>query len=90
VYVQIQAGHSQSQITEHHIHAAQVLFPRAAAKGEARMFVPTDQPTGEPDSLTPWLVLGAAPWRARLHLQGMLPGRPSIVNEANMTGRRGA
>src|SRR5680860_667904 len=37
-YVQMKAGHSQSQITERYIHAAQVLFPGAAAKGEARMF----------------------------------------------------
>ncbi len=38
VYVQMKAGHSQSQITERYIHAAQVRFPGAAAKGEARMF----------------------------------------------------
>ncbi|HUP22978.1 MAG TPA: tyrosine-type recombinase/integrase [Thermoanaerobaculia bacterium] len=37
-YIQLKAGHSQSQITERYIHAAQVLFPGAAAKGEARMF----------------------------------------------------
>ena len=42
VYVQMKAGHSQSQITERYIHAAQVLFPGAAAKGEARMFALTD------------------------------------------------
>jgi len=41
VYVQMKAGHSQSQITERYIHAAQVLFPGAAAKGEARMFALT-------------------------------------------------
>ena len=40
-YVQMKAGHSQSQITERYIHAAQVLFPGAAAKGEARMFALT-------------------------------------------------
>jgi hypothetical protein len=38
----MQAGHSQSQITERYIHAAQVLFPGAAAKGEARMFALTE------------------------------------------------
>jgi integrase len=37
-YVQLKAGHSQSSITERYIHAAQVRFPGAAAKGEARMF----------------------------------------------------
>ena len=37
-YVQLKAGHSQSQITERYIHAAQVLFPGAAARGEERMF----------------------------------------------------
>jgi integrase len=41
-YVQMKAGHSQTQITERYIHAAQVLFPGAAAKGEARMFALTD------------------------------------------------
>jgi integrase len=39
-YVQLKAGHSQSQITERYIHASQVLFPGAAAKGEERMFGP--------------------------------------------------
>jgi integrase len=38
VYVQLKAGHSQSSITERYVHAAQVLFPGAAAKGEARTF----------------------------------------------------
>jgi len=37
-YVQLKAGHSQSQITERYIHASQVLFPGAAARGEERMF----------------------------------------------------
>lgn len=37
-YVQLKAGHSQSAITERYIHAAQVLFPGAAARGEERMF----------------------------------------------------
>jgi hypothetical protein len=45
------AGHSQSQITERCIHAGQVLFPGAAAKGDARMFALTDRPIGEPESL---------------------------------------
>jgi integrase len=49
VYVQMKAGHSQSQITERYIHAAQVLFPGAAAKGEARMFaLTTGLATGSP------------------------------------------
>lgn len=37
-YIQLKAGHSQSQITERYIHAAQVLFRGAAARGEERMF----------------------------------------------------
>jgi integrase len=37
-YIQLKAGHSQAQITERYIHAAQVLFPGAAAKAEGRMF----------------------------------------------------
>jgi hypothetical protein len=35
---QMRAGHSQGSITERYIHAAQVLFPGAAAKGEERIF----------------------------------------------------
>ena len=35
-YVQLKAGHSQGSITERYIHAAQVLFPGAAARGEER------------------------------------------------------
>ena len=38
IYVQLKAGHSSSAITERYLHAAQVLFPGAAAKGEERMF----------------------------------------------------
>ena len=38
VYVQLKAGHAQSAITKRYIHAAQVLFPGAAEKGEARLF----------------------------------------------------
>src|SRR5205807_1336933 len=43
-YVQLKAGHSQSAITERYIHAAQVLFPGAAARGEERMFGTTRKP----------------------------------------------
>ena len=39
-YVQLKAGHWQGAITERYIHAAQVLFPGAAARGEERMFGP--------------------------------------------------
>jgi integrase len=39
-YVQAKAGHSQGSITERYIHAAQVLFPGAAARAEERMFGP--------------------------------------------------
>ena len=38
VYVQLKAGHSQASITERYIHAAQVLFPGAAQRGEDRLF----------------------------------------------------
>jgi len=38
VYVQLRAGHSQGSITEKYIHAAQVLFPGAAQRGEDRIF----------------------------------------------------
>jgi len=38
IYVQARAGHSQGSITERYMHAAQVLFPGAAAKSEDRMF----------------------------------------------------
>ena len=37
-YVQMKAGHSQGTITERYIHAAQVLFPGAAERGENRVF----------------------------------------------------
>ena len=37
-YVQMKAGQSQGSITERYIHAAQVLFPGAAARAEERMF----------------------------------------------------
>jgi integrase len=41
-YVQLKAGHSQSAITERYIHAAQVLFPGASARGESRIFAAAD------------------------------------------------
>jgi integrase len=37
-YIQLKAGHAQGTITERYIHAAQVLFPGAAARGEERIF----------------------------------------------------
>ena len=37
-YIQMKAGHSQAAITERYIHAAQVQFAGAAARGEERMF----------------------------------------------------
>ena len=37
-YIQFKAGHSQGQITERYIHAAQVNFPGAAGRAEDRMF----------------------------------------------------
>ncbi len=42
-YIQHKAGHSQGQITERYIHAAQLHFPGAAAKAEERMFGSTVQ-----------------------------------------------
>jgi hypothetical protein len=38
VYVRMKAGHAQGSVTERYVHAAQVLFPGAAEKGEARLF----------------------------------------------------
>ena len=40
-YIQLKAGHSQGAITERYIHAAQVRFPGAAARAEARLFQAT-------------------------------------------------
>jgi integrase len=37
-YPQAKAGHSQFSITERYVHAAQVAFPGAAERGEARIF----------------------------------------------------
>jgi integrase len=45
-YVQLKAGHSQGSITERYIHAAQVLFPGAANRGEERMFGEAGSKTG--------------------------------------------
>ncbi|MGC9974063.1 MAG: site-specific integrase [Gaiellaceae bacterium] len=45
-YIQLKAGHSQGTITERYIHAAQVLFPGAAARAEERMFATKDCFTG--------------------------------------------
>jgi integrase len=41
-YIQHKAGHSQTAITERYIHAAQIQFPGAAARGEARLFAERD------------------------------------------------
>jgi integrase len=38
IYVQARAGHSQGAVTERYMHAAQVLFPKAAERSEERMF----------------------------------------------------
>jgi integrase len=37
-YIQLKAGHSQTSITEKYIHAAQIQFKGAAARGEERMY----------------------------------------------------
>ncbi|MGH2971032.1 MAG: tyrosine-type recombinase/integrase, partial [Gaiellaceae bacterium] len=37
-YIQMRAGHSQAQITERYIHAAQTQFAGAAERAEARIF----------------------------------------------------
>jgi integrase len=47
-YVQMKAGHSQGSITDRYIHAAQVLFPGAAERGEARMFGAREEPSETP------------------------------------------
>jgi integrase len=47
-YVQAKAGHSQLSITERYVHAAQVAFPGAVERSEARMF--GDQGDGFIDS----------------------------------------
>lgn len=44
IYVQARAGHSQGSITEWYMHAAQVLFPGAAARSENRMFGSQPEP----------------------------------------------
>jgi integrase len=44
IYVQARAGHAQGAITERYMHAAQVLFPGAAERSEARMFGHTNPP----------------------------------------------
>jgi integrase len=51
VYVQLKAGHSQAAITKRYIHAAQVLFPGAAQRGEDRLFGAVAELPG-PDSRT--------------------------------------
>jgi integrase len=38
VYVQARAGHAQATMTERYVHAAQVAFPGAAERSEARLF----------------------------------------------------
>ena len=43
IYVQHRAGHSQGSVTERYLHAAQVLFPGAAEKAEARLFAETPE-----------------------------------------------
>ena len=43
IYVQMRAGHANASITERYMHAAQVLFPGAAEKSEARMFGNLDE-----------------------------------------------
>ena len=44
IYVRQRAGHSQGPVTERYLHVAQVLFPGAAEKAEARLF--SDLPEG--------------------------------------------
>src|SRR6266536_2302405 len=43
-YVQMRAGHSNGSITERYVHAAQVGFPGAAERGEARIFAAVGGP----------------------------------------------
>ena len=39
-YIQMKAGHSDGRMTEHHVHATQVLFPGAADRSENHVFGP--------------------------------------------------
>ena len=48
-YIQMKAGHSQGTITERYIHAAQIIFPGAAARAEERMFGPPAAQPVNPD-----------------------------------------
>jgi hypothetical protein len=61
-YVQMRAGHSQGAITERYIHAAQVLFPDAAQRGEDRLFGRLQPRRGE---VSPEGSLKAEPGRPR-------------------------
>jgi integrase len=44
-YIQMRAGHSSGTITERYIHAAQVMFPGAAARTEALLLAKANPPT---------------------------------------------
>jgi hypothetical protein len=48
-YVQMKAGHSHGAITERYIHAAQMFFPGAADKTEARLFASLTADEGSND-----------------------------------------
>jgi integrase len=43
-WVQMRAGHSNGSITERYVHAAQVAFPGAVERGEARIFAAVGDP----------------------------------------------
>ena len=45
-YIQAKAGHSQGTITERYIHAAQVLFPGAVERADARLFAQAGTKSG--------------------------------------------
>jgi integrase len=82
-YVQLKAGHSQGSITERYIHAAQVLFPGAAAKAEERIFgslneVRSDEQDRRHVDCLPGLGCGCGrPLRDGAEIRGLLPARRS-------------
>ena len=53
----MRAGHSNGSITERYVHAAQVAFPGAVERSEARIFAAVDRPV--PSSGTTFVAEGA-------------------------------
>ncbi len=70
-YVQMRAGHSQGSITERYIHAAQVAFPGAAERGEARIFASLDGPVPSSGTTLPAPTTGNGAVQALSKLPGL-------------------